>query len=333
MSILRPLCGMENSIEETLRSTFQLGYPDYEIVFCVTDAHDPVIPLVRKLIAEHPHVRANLLIGNSSICENPKLNNLVKGWHGSKGEWVLMVDSNVLMPTDHIQRMLFAWRDDTGLVCSPPIGSAPRNIWAELECAFLNTYQARWQYFADLLGLGFAQGKSMLWRRDLLDSVGGIEALATDVAEDAAATKIVRGLGLRVRLVASPFRQPLGHRRAAEVWNRQIRWARLRRKTFKWFFLPEVLVGAALPVAVATALALVSGWPIIGVVAPLVIVWYAAETYLAHLARWPFSWRSVGIWMLRDLLLPVLWVAAWAGNDFEWRGNAMTISIDASRAG
>ena len=68
----------------------------------------------------------------------------------------------------------------------------PRGFWAELECAFLNTYQARWQYAADSLGHGFAQGKTMLVRRRDLAQAGGIQALAEEIAEDAAATKLVR---------------------------------------------------------------------------------------------------------------------------------------------
>ena len=169
VSILRPVCGIDNFVEETLRSTFHLDYPHYEIVFCVADGKDPVIPVVQRLISAYPDIEARLLIGNTAVSANPKLNNLVKGWHAARYEWVLMADSNVLMPKDHLQRMLSVWRPDTGLVCSPPIGSAPQSVWAELECAFLNTYQARWQYFADSIGLGFAQGKAMLWRRDLLE--------------------------------------------------------------------------------------------------------------------------------------------------------------------
>jgi ceramide glucosyltransferase len=328
VSILRPVCGIENFIEETLRSTFHLDHPNYEIVFCVADADDPVIPTVHALIAAYPHIEAKLLIGNSTVSRNPKLNNLIKGWHGSRHDWVMMIDSNVLMPKDHVRRMLLAWRQDTGLVCSPPIGSAPANLWAELECAFLNTYQARWQSFADSIGLGFAQGKSMLWRRDLLDGAGGIEALASEIAEDAAATKIVRARGLRVRLVSEPFAQPLGVRPLADVWRRQVRWARLRRETFRLYFVPELFVGAVPPLAMAAVAATAAGWPIAGTLAPLVAVWYGAEVALAYAAGWQLSWRSVVLWMLRDALLPVLWIAAWIGNDFEWRGNAMTVAID-----
>jgi len=162
--------------------------------------------------------------------------------------------------------------------------------------------------------------------RELLDQAGGIEALGNEVAEDAAATKAIRGLGLRVRLVTDPFAQPLGHRTVAEVWRRQVRWARLRRDTFKVFFLPEIFAGAVPPLAIGGVVVTAAGWPVLGATLPLAVAWYAAEALLAYTAGWPFSLRSIATWMLRDALLPALWIAAWIGSDFEWRGNAMTIA-------
>ena len=75
VSLVRPVCGLENHIEDTLRSAFDLDYPRYEIIFCAAAANDSALPLVRRLIADHPHVPAQLLIGNDPISENPKLNN------------------------------------------------------------------------------------------------------------------------------------------------------------------------------------------------------------------------------------------------------------------
>src|SRR5262249_15106896 len=70
--------------------------------------------------------------------------------------------------------------------------AARDGFWAELECAFLNTYQLRWQYTSAAIGLGFAQGKSMLYRRSQIEKAGGIRLLAAEAAEDAATTKVVR---------------------------------------------------------------------------------------------------------------------------------------------
>jgi ceramide glucosyltransferase len=325
VSVLRPVCGIDNYGEETLRSAFTLDYPRYEVVLCVAQAGDPVVPLVRRLMAEHPHVPAHLLIGDERICDNPKLNNLVKGWPAVAHDWVAIADSNVLMPPDYIQRLIAAWRPGTGLVCSPPVGARACGFWAELECAFLNTYQARWQYFADWIGLGFAQGKTMLWRRGDLDRAGGMRALAAEPAEDAAATKVVRRAGLRVRLVDAPFAQPLGARRPAEVWRRQVRWARLRRVTFRWYFLPELLSGSVSPLIAAGCVAGGMGIDPLMTIAALAGVWYGGEAALVLAAGWQLSWRTPFAWMLRDLLLPYLWIQAWLGSSFEWRGNHMRI--------
>jgi ceramide glucosyltransferase len=332
VSIIRPVCGIENFTEETLGSALVLDYPDYEVVFCVARSTDPVVPVVRSLIARHPNVPARLLVGNDRLSPNPKLNNMVKGWAAARHDWIIMADSNVLMPHDYIQRLFAAWKPGTGLVCSPAVGCAPDGLWAELECAFLNTYQARWQHVADAFGFGFAQGKTMLWRRDLLETAGGIRALAAEVAEDAAATKLIRRLGLRVRLVPAPFRQPLGARSFADVWRRQVRWARLRRDTFALFFIPEIMTGVVPPFVACTICAAAAGWPLAGVAAGFLAAWYGAEAVLAYMAGWQLSSRSPLAWLLRDLLLPVLWVTSWMGNDFVWRGNAMCIADRSSSA-
>src|SRR6202035_2008675 len=322
VSLVRPVCGIENHIEETLASGFRLDYPRYEIVFCVALANDPVVPTVTRLMAAHPDVSARLLIGNEKISDNPKLNNLYKGWRAAAYDWVVLADSNVFMPPDYIQRLIAAWRPDTGLVCSPPVGCRPAGFWAELECAFLNTYQARFQYTADTLGIGFAQGKSMLWRREILERAGGIRALASELAEDAAATKVVRRAGLRVRLVDAPFEQPLGYRSAAEVWRRQVRWARLRRTSFKAYFMPEILAGGAWPLLAAAFAVAQSDLPLAAVPA-LAAVWYGSEAILAWAAGWHLSVRSPLAMALRDLLLPAIWFNGWLGSAFVWRGNQM----------
>ena len=175
-------------------------------------AHREQAAVLRRLMAVYQGVTARLLIGDERVSDNPKLNNVVKGWRSAAFDWIVIADSNVLMPRDYVQRLLAAMaRPATGLVCSPPVGCSPDGVWAELECGFLNTYQARWQYAADSIGMGFAQGKTMLWRRDILEAGGGIRALGAELAEDAAATKLVRNMGLCVRLVDAP--RILGDRR------------------------------------------------------------------------------------------------------------------------
>ncbi|PZN93186.1 MAG: ceramide glucosyltransferase [Hyphomicrobiales bacterium] len=328
VTIVRPLRGIEAFSRETAISSFELDYPRYTTIFTVADTDDPIVPLIREVIDRYGADRARLITGDVAVSANPKLNNCVKGWEAATTEWVILADSNVMMPKDYIQRMLASWRDDTGLVCSTPVGSRPYGFWSELECAFLNTFQARWQYAGEACGFGFAQGKSMLWNKPFLDAKGGIAILGEEIAEDAAATKLVRRAGKHVHLVGQPFEQPLGERSLHEVVQRQFRWARLRRVTFLPFFLPEILSGPLLPVLLL-ALALpamgYSAW-----LAPLLVLlpWYAAELALAYGVGWYSSWRMPLALLIRDIVFPGVWAYAFIAGEVSWRGNSMKIRTD-----
>jgi ceramide glucosyltransferase len=318
VSLVRTLCGVDKLAELTLESSFRLDYVNYEILFCVADAEDPVIPLARALIAKYPSIKARLLIGDDRISANPKLNNMTKGWRAASGDWVVFADSNLLLPRDYIQRTLASWRDDSGLVSAPPIGGYPEDFWGEIECGLLNTHQARWQYVVDAFGWGYAQGKTLMFRRADLQAIG-YERLADEPAEDAAATKAVRAHGLRVRLARPPFIQPLGKRSAREVWARQLRWARLRRMTFPLLYAAEIFSGVLPPLVAACVAAKAAGAsaPLVG--GALLICWWVPEIVLARVAGWPVSAKSVLAWIVRDLAAPILWVAGWSGRRIVWR--------------
>ena len=323
VTILRPACGIENYVEETLASAFALDYPEYEILFCVADERDPVIPLIQRLMDEHPDVPARLLVGDDRISINPKLNNLVKGWNAAAHDWIVMTDSQ-RADAAGLSRPgagALAAGHRAGLLAA---GRHPaRRLGADLECAFLNTYQARWQLIADALGTAYAQGKTMFWRRDYLDEGGSIEALAAEPAEDAASTKLIRAAGRKVRLVIHPSRSrsaggPSATSGAARCAGRACaarpsRWSMRRRPS-------PAASSRSRRRRLAAMGALPIGW-FIG----LAVAWYGAEALLARRYDWPVSPRILGLMIVRDLLLFPLWVVGWTGNKFVWRGNAMDI--------
>lgn len=329
VTVLRPVCGSENFLEETLETTFQADYPSFELIFCAADPADPAVTLVRRLMAKYPQVAAQVLTGDDKVSGNPKLNNLVKGWNAARHDYVLMSDSNVILPPDYLKRCMAEFTPDTGLVSSPPIGIRPQTFWARVECAFLNTFQARWQMASSALGIGFAQGKMLFWDARVLKAAGGIAVLGREMAEDVAATKTVRAAGKVVRLPGRFFEQPVGRRDRATVWSRQVRWAKVRRLGFPLYFLPEILAGAALPFLAILGLVSMGTSPF--VILLFLALWYGPEYALAVAGNWPRSPADLAAWVTRDALLPALWLAAWRGNSFEWRGNAMTAE-DIARA-
>ena len=231
VSIIRPICGLDHFDELTLRSTFELAARNYEVIFCAAREDDAAVPLVRRLIKDYPHIPARLLIGDERPTSNPKLNNIVKGWAAARHPWIVIADNNVLMPQHYLDDLFASFGPGTGLVCSPPIGSRPIGFWAELECAFLNGYQARWQYAADTIGFGFAQGKSMLWRRDMLDVAGGIEVLG---AEPSNVSRLPTFARIPTSRRSSSRLARAGRSRSIRVPAMRSRWRCAPSRRFMW---------------------------------------------------------------------------------------------------
>jgi ceramide glucosyltransferase len=316
ITIVRPLCGLEHYSRETLGSSFLIDYPDYEVLFCVAEESDSIVRLAHEVIAEHPERPARVLIGKDALGENPKLNNMAKGFREARFEHIVFVDSNLYTPADYLDQLMHKLDQGAGMVSAPPIGLAPQGFWAEVECAFLNAYQARMQYAADTLGFGFAQGKTLFFRREDLEH-GGLARLATEPAEDAAATRMMRAKGRRIRL-AGPFPQLIGPRAFSQMWKRQVRWARLRRATFPLPYAAEVLAGPLPPLLALHVGASVAALDTMGLSLVFLALWYGPEWMLTRAADWP---RPLAATLLRDLMLPAVFIAGCAGRSFEWHGH------------
>ncbi|WGV15552.1 ceramide glucosyltransferase [Fuscovulum ytuae] len=327
VTLLRPVCGVDRFDETTLETSFHLHWPRYEVIFCAGHEDDPAIPLVRALIARNPNIPARLLIGEDRVSGNPKLNNLVKGWRAAAGDRVVMADSNLLLPPDYIDRLMAVDAADVGLVTSPPIGTMAEGFWGALEIAFLNGNQARLQLAADELGHGFAQGKTLMWAPAFLDAHGGLRALGRNLAEDVAATKLVRNAGRHVRLTHLPFAQPIGRRDLRTVWGRQLRWSKVRRDGFAALFLAEPLNGALFPVLAATVA--VGPWG--GAV--VATLFYGSELIFCRVMGWPVRPLSLLAMVLRDAMIPVLWLATFRGRGIVWRGTTMAPPQTADQTG
>ncbi len=322
VTIVRPICGLEPFSRETLGASFEIDWPVYEIIFCVADATDPVIPLVEDLMARRPDIAARLIVNPTRISSNPKLDNMATGWRAAQHDWIVFLDSNIQPPPDYIDRLFLSVDDDVGLVSAPPVGARPGTFWAEVECAMLNTWQARVQYAVDSLGFGFAQGKTLFFARRTLEN-GGFEALGLEPAEDAAATKLVRSSGQKVRLAGPPFPQLLGKRSLKEVWARHVRWARLRRATFPLLYLPECMAGPLPPLAALLIMCDQLGAPAVLVAPALLTFWYAPELMLIRASRWTLSLRTPAAMLARDILLPAIFFAALLGREVVWNGRVI----------
>src|SRR3954465_9805828 len=73
VTIYKPLKGVDEGLEENLRSFFRLEYPTYQLLFCVAAADDLAIEIVERLVREFPNHDARLIVGCPAFGLNPKV--------------------------------------------------------------------------------------------------------------------------------------------------------------------------------------------------------------------------------------------------------------------
>ena len=61
------------------------------------------------------------------------------------------------------------------------------------------------------------------------------------------------------------------------------------------------------------------------VLACVLLAWHVPEILLAKTLKWHVSWVTPIVFILRDVMLPVLYIDAWCTNHFVWRGHEMTV--------
>src|ERR1700685_2380591 len=101
VSILKPLKGTDPEMYESFRSHCLQEYPEYEILFGVSDANDPAIQFVEQLKAEFPQHAIRLVLCSENLGANTKVSNLAQMLPEARYEHLLVNDSDIRVEPDY----------------------------------------------------------------------------------------------------------------------------------------------------------------------------------------------------------------------------------------
>ncbi|MDR3606200.1 MAG: ceramide glucosyltransferase [Oligoflexia bacterium] len=326
VTVLKPLKGAESGIFENLASFFRLDYPNYEIIFSVADANDPVVPVIQRLIADHPAAPARLIVGDLWIGPNPKVNNMIRGYREAKYDWVVISDSNVRVAPDYLKRMVAHLDLGVGIMTSLVAGQNAEGIGGNLEATFLNTYYARGMSLAFAVKQPVVLGKSMMFRKSVAARFGGLEVLSRYLAEDYICGEAVRQLGLRTVMATDPVAQHIGQYSFSSFWARHIRWGRIRKMQSPLLFWFEPFLGIFAS-AIFGALAFQRLFGISPVLFACIhlTLWSVCDLLLMRRLGQKVEVKMPLFWFGRELLGLPMWLHIASGNTVNWRGERLKL--------
>jgi ceramide glucosyltransferase len=331
VSILKPLHGLEPNLYANLASFCLQDYPSpVQIVFGVADPADPAIGVVHKLMADFPDSEMTLTINGGRHGTNAKVSNLINMVENARHEVLVVSDSDIIAEPGYLKNIAAELdRPGVGLVTCLYRGLAETGnsaqVWARLGAAAIDYHLLP----GVLVGLKFGLatpcfGPTMALRRETLDSIGGFESIADQLADDYVLGALVRRTGLTVAIPAATVTHVCTERSAREFFQHELRWARTIRSVDPLGYA-GLIVTHALPLALLGTL--------LGGVTPasfIAVIALACRFALQFELDRAFNLRSDVFWAgpVRDVLSFAVFIASFFGRSVEWRGHRYTLRSD-----
>lgn len=324
VTILKPVKGVDAGSFENFASFCRQEYPaPVQLVFACAAADDPVIPVIRRLMADFPAADIELVVDGTIHGPNYKVSNLINAFPRAKHDLIIVCDSDIRVSPDFLREVAAPFADpQVGLVSSLYRSPGVRGAATALEAmGFTVEMVPNVMVALKLEGLSFALGAAMTVRREALAAIGGFPALADYLADDYQLGNKIHRAGWRLEL-SDCFVESVMHREdLATVLSRQLRWCRTMRASRPGGYLGS---GITQPFPMACLALLLSGFSAAGWGAALLL--YLVRSLAALL----FSRRFIRdgifprwLWLLplRDALAFATWALSFAGNRVRWRGH------------
>jgi len=328
VSILKPLKGTDPEIYESFRSHCLQEYPEYEIIFGVSDANDPAVASVNALQREFPDRRIQLVVSREILGANVKVSNLEQMLAGARHDYLIVNDSDIRVEPDYLRRVTEPLSNSRiGMVTCLYRGVAGGTLGSRLESLGISTDFCAGVLSARQLegGIHFGLGSTLAFRRAELEKIGGFPSIVNHLADDYELGKRIAALGLAVKLSDVVVETYLPAYRLQDFFAHQLRWARGVRDARAGGYFGLVFTFGILWALLAVVASKGAAWSlstlaftlVLRLAVALVVGWRVLQDHRVL----KFAWLIP----LRDLVAVAVWMVGLGGHTVAWRGDRFTL--------
>jgi ceramide glucosyltransferase len=321
---LKPLKGTDPDIYESFRSHCLQDYPEYEIVFGVSEADDPAVASVQQLQREFPERAIRLVVCSQKLGANVKVSNLEQMLAAARYQHLLVNDSDIRVERDYLRRVIAPLMDEhIGMVTCLYRGVPATTFGSRLEALGISTDFCPGVLVARQLegGVRFGLGSTLAFRRADLERIGGFRSFVDFLADDYELGRRIAGLGLRVELSDVVVETHLPAYDVAGFLAHQLRWARSVRDARAKGYIGLVSTYGMMWAMLAVIAANGAWWSWLVFGATVLLRFVAAIAVGSAVLEDRRLLENLWLLPVRDLIAVGVWAASFAGHTVTWRGD------------
>jgi len=332
VTIFKPICGIEQDMDENLRSFCEQDYPEYQVIFGLHGNDDDAIPVIQKIIEDYPQLDLEMVIDARLHGSNHKVSNLINMFPSAKHEILIVSDSDMRVRKNYLHDVVAPFANTAnGAVTCLYSGRTDDGMASKLNAMFINEWFLPSVLISDALkDISYCLGATMAVRREILTDFGGFEALANYLADDYMLGQMVSERGYKVYLSYTIVENLSYEPNYKSLFLHELRWARTLRAAeplgYMGTFLTDTLMISSLTAFFALLFTQHTFLP-----ASILGITITARIFLHLQVKSALELDGRGSLVLipvRDMMSFVIRVVSYMGNSIEWRNHTFSIDDD-----
>ncbi len=321
ISNLKPIKGLDLDAYENFASFCRQDYPEYEIVFCVGDEQDRVLPIIEKLCRDFPERAIRVLFGSGREASNDKVAKLARMSEEARYDVLVISDSDVRVRPDYLRSVVAPLADPKiGAVTCLYVHAEEKTFADSLQTiGMLSDFYAGIFVAKELDGVKFALGPTIATTKKHLAEFGGYASIENRPADDLLVGRLIADQGYEVSLLPYSILTVADYHSLRDLFQKRLRWIVVMRHMRPWGHL-----GLLLTQGLPWCLAAIAVHPTVSVAVGYLVTYFVLRVAMTWIIgidglKQPGTWRKMLLIPVWDALAFLIWLISFSRNSIRWR--------------